>query len=505
MPVKTSSRSLPNRRSQLLLLPSVFGQLPRPSSPLPSPPPRCSSKRCRRHRSGTTTEGARHPRIPPCDALRRHLLLIQKSHSAMLPPTGSDDPPGGSLFPEWVALFTGIRTPTSSRGPTAPPRVPCHYRPLLLLPSATRLRALIDKADGRISFERAARAGLKLARAVSNAVQLHLARGLDHVWNTPCEEDGRCHHEVGWSFATETMRRSVLGGWDRATGSSIVRALEEPMAKSLCKRRRSLDPHVSSRLVSSRLVSSRRGDSSAGASSRCRHVRVYASSRSAVDSPGRSAAVAAQPQSSRRGSSRLPHSRQRPRSDDVGRTWRRCSHLRAHRRLRRQPGFALRSAASSVRGCGGNTGQGNHGSTGLAECRSPRTCAERVVPYAVSGRTVRRYGIGFLPPNSTGDASFLYPEVHANPIAWWEPLEMRAEVEAWLDIAEGRARCIHHLISILGVLASETQVRTGMPWIARLALADPAGAARDSFTLPDWLIVIAGAFAGRAHYFHFKY
>ena len=28
----------------------------------------------------------------------------------MLPVTGSDDPPGGFLFPEWVALFTGIRS-----------------------------------------------------------------------------------------------------------------------------------------------------------------------------------------------------------------------------------------------------------------------------------------------------------------------------------------------------------------------------------------------------------
>ena len=27
----------------------------------------------------------------------------------MLPVTGSDDPPGGFLFPEWVAFFTGIR------------------------------------------------------------------------------------------------------------------------------------------------------------------------------------------------------------------------------------------------------------------------------------------------------------------------------------------------------------------------------------------------------------
>ena len=40
---------------------------------------------------------------------RTHLRLIQKSHPAIVAVSGLDHPPGGFLFPEWVAFFTGIR------------------------------------------------------------------------------------------------------------------------------------------------------------------------------------------------------------------------------------------------------------------------------------------------------------------------------------------------------------------------------------------------------------
>ena len=39
---------------------------------------------------------------------RTHLRLIQKSHPAIVAVSGLDHPPGGFLFPEWVAFFTGI-------------------------------------------------------------------------------------------------------------------------------------------------------------------------------------------------------------------------------------------------------------------------------------------------------------------------------------------------------------------------------------------------------------
>ena len=105
--------------------------------------------------------------------------------------------------------------------------------PLLFLPVAAPLRAVIDNTDGWTTFERAAGAGVNLAHAVANEVRLNLARGLDHVWETPCAEDGPCHHEVGLWLATETMRDCVLGGWPPDAGRRSVVALEDPVTESL--------------------------------------------------------------------------------------------------------------------------------------------------------------------------------------------------------------------------------------------------------------------------------
>ena len=65
--------------------------------------------------------------------------------------------------------------------------------PLLLLPIATKLRELAGGRDETAMFDRTARACIRLARAVPNEVRLHLARGLDHVWDAPCAEAGSCH------------------------------------------------------------------------------------------------------------------------------------------------------------------------------------------------------------------------------------------------------------------------------------------------------------------------
>ena len=105
--------------------------------------------------------------------------------------------------------------------------------PLLLLPTAAPLRAVVDEADGSATFGRAIRGGVNLAHTPANEVRLHLARGLDYVWETPCAAGGRCHHEVGLQLATDTMRDCVLAGWDPGAGRRSVVALEEPVGESL--------------------------------------------------------------------------------------------------------------------------------------------------------------------------------------------------------------------------------------------------------------------------------
>ena len=69
--------------------------------------------------------------------------------------------------------------------------------PLLLLPAATRLRTAIDSVDGSAALLRAAAAATNCARDPADEVRLHLARGLEHLWEEPCTLHGLCHHEVG--------------------------------------------------------------------------------------------------------------------------------------------------------------------------------------------------------------------------------------------------------------------------------------------------------------------
>ena len=65
-------------------------------------------------------------------------------------------------------------------------------------------------------------------------MRLHLARGLDHVWDAPCAEaGGPCHHEVGLQIATEAMRDCVLGCWEPDMGRRGSIELEEPFAQSI--------------------------------------------------------------------------------------------------------------------------------------------------------------------------------------------------------------------------------------------------------------------------------
>ena len=103
-----------------------------------------------------------------------------------------------------------------------------------------------------------------------------------------------------------------------------------------------------------------------------------------------------------------------------------------------------------------------------------------------------------LIPNAASEVHYLYREVEEQPIAWWEPLALQAEVEAWLAPAAGNARCVDQLIGFLRTLAAEHQARVGLPWVATLVLASPGHIAKGSYLLTEWLIETrsAAAYAG---------
>lgn len=92
-----------------------------------------------------------------------------------------------------------------------------------------------------------------------------------------------------------------------------------------------------------------------------------------------------------------------------------------------------------------------------------------------------------------GRGSYLYPKVEDSRIPWWQPLEMKPEVEAWLATAAGRPYCVDHLIRFLHVLTPEEQVRTGLSWVSMLVSADPDHAAGHALAHSTWLIELHSA------------
>ena len=107
--------------------------------------------------------------------------------------------------------------------------------PLLLLPAAALLRSNLKGTGGLEVPERVVRASVKLARAVAAEVRLYFARSLDHAWETPCAAEGRCHHDLAFDLATETMRYCLFGPWAPREHRRSVVAVEEPIAEALAK------------------------------------------------------------------------------------------------------------------------------------------------------------------------------------------------------------------------------------------------------------------------------
>ena len=355
--------------------------------------------------------------------------------------------------------------------------------PLLLLPVAAPLRAVVDEADGWTTFERAARAGVNLAQAVANEVRLHLARGLDHVWETPCAEDGRCHHELGSRFATETMRDCVLGGWIPDAGRRSVVALEEPVTESLANT-------DDDSILSFRLDAAIRALAPAAMANICVSTRARVLLLALLAAQRRSLLSHEHDNMDARGSHTLVSARALLTLAEHGDDVTIYAHIDAYADNSALLGNLLRALSAVAE---------ETPERAATARRIWQNVVRHVLELNDSGQALFRdhhYGdmaLAALMPNAAHEVSYLYREVQDDPIAWWEPLALRSEVEAWLAAAAGRAICVDQLIIFLGVLAPEDQVRTGLPWVATLVLADPARIAGRTYMLPTWLIEMRSA------------
>ena len=355
--------------------------------------------------------------------------------------------------------------------------------PLLLLPIAALLRSAVEKAGEWATFECAARAGVKLAQAGANEVRLHLARGLDYVWTAPCVEDGRCHHEVGWQIATETMRHCVLGSWAPDTGRRSVLSLEEPFAESLA----STDDDS---ILASRLDAAIRALAPAAMANICVSTRARDLLLTLLAGQRRSLLSHEHGDTDPRDSHTLVSARALLTLAEHGNDAAIYEHIDAYADNSALLSKLLRALSAAAE-----------------ETPDRAATARRIWPNIVryvlelndSGHAPFRdhhYGdwaLATLMPNAAHEVTFLHREVQDDPITWWNPLALRSEVEAWLVAAADRAICADQLIGFLGVLAPGEHVRIGLPWVATLVLADPVRIAGRSFMVSTWLTEMRAA------------
>ena len=357
--------------------------------------------------------------------------------------------------------------------------------PLLLLPGAAQIRIAVDEEDGSKTLERAVRASLKLARAVEDEVRLHLARGLDPLWKTPCTDNEPCHHELGWQITTESMRRCIQGAWDPDTAQPRLLRLEEPLTESLA-----------SAPADSILVSRLDGAIRALAPAAMAEICISAQARDLL-----LALLTAQ----RQGLLAYEH------GDPDERDTHSLVSARALLTLAKDgddaPIFEQLSAFADnstliekfLRAL----------SAAAEETMDRAATAKRIWPSIVH-HVLELNASGYKPfqgvwdgdmalavliPSPAAELPYLYREVNADPIMWWNPLELAPQIEDWLVPSVGNPRCVDQLVVFVHTLGPEEQVIVVLPWLAKLVLPNPARIACKTYFLTRWLIEMRGAVA----------
>ena len=421
--------------------------------------------------------GVHHPWDVPAaiavTALEAHLLrgielpddaLIFAAETLLRASEGEASTP---LFDIAESCFEGGANRSAARG-----------LPLLLMPIAARVRALVDGTDGSTAYRRAAAGGLNLAQEVANEVRLYLTRSLDHLWATPCVQEGPCHHEVGWEIARATMRDCALGGWDAGGWQRAVLVLDEPVTQSL-----SGTPDDS--IMTSRLDAAIRALAPAATAGICVSTQAHDLLMALLDAQRRSLLHDEHETLDWRGTHSLVSARAMLTLAQNGNDAAVFEHIDAYA----DNSVLLHTFLMAL-------------SAAAEETQERAVTARRIWPGVMShvlrlhysghtpfqGRTYGDMALASLLPKSAPEVSYLYRELLEEPIRWWDPLALGPEVNAWLVLATGNATCVDRLVGFLGVLAPEDQARLGIPWMAMLVLANPGSIANRCYLLAEWLI-----------------
>jgi len=354
--------------------------------------------------------------------------------------------------------------------------------PLLLSPAAAVFRAILDGEDGSSTYQRAAAAGANLARSVANEVRVHLARGLDRLWEVPCSASGSCHHETALQLAIETTRDCVFSGWDPQSGRRRVADLGDPIVESLTQ---TMDGDI----YFPRLDGAIRALAPVSIAQICVSTRAR-DLLAALLAAHRRSLLAYEQDMDHRGTHALIAARALLTLAGEGEDAPIFEHIDAYADNATLLSSFLRALSAAAEE------SPDRAATAL---RIWPAVIAHVVGLHESGHTPfgdrhhDDYALATLIPNPAGEVAYLYPEVANEPIVWWEPMTWQSTIERWLPFARGNPRCVDQLISFLGSLAPEDQARVGLPWVASLILADPSRVANRTFLLSSWLIEVRQA------------
>ena len=348
---------------------------------------------------------------------------------------------------------------------------------LLLLPTATDLLALVDGGQPGLTHQRSIAAGEAFATAIPNEVRLHLARGLDRVWDMPCADTSPCHHEIALQLVLESMRDCAIGNWDPDTDTRSVTPLADPVETSLSEL-------ADDAIYFPRLDASIRALAPAAIANIC----VSARSRTLLGvalTAQRRALLSNEHDFDQRGTHTLVSARAMLTLAAANDEQPLLDHLDAFADRATLLGTYLRALSSAA--------EESATSAYAAQRIWPRVIVQ-VLELQASGHdsfSDRYFGdmtLAALLPNAAGEVAYLYRELDGQPIVWWEPTKWRREVELWLPVAVGTAMCVDHLIIFLGALGRPEQLEIGLPWVSALVLPNPERIARRSYTLSAWLI-----------------
>ncbi|HEY1700421.1 MAG TPA: winged helix-turn-helix domain-containing protein [Trebonia sp.] len=351
--------------------------------------------------------------------------------------------------------------------------------PLLILPDAAALRASLDGGDGSEAYGRTAAAARSIARSVPDEVRVHLARGLDRVWEAPCSKAGACHHVTAFQLAVETMRDCVFGPWNPNAGRRQLTELADPVDQTLAGTADN-DIHFARLDAAIRALApaAQAGVCVSGRSRELLTVLLAAHRRSLLsydddmDDRGTHAMIAAR--------ALLTIAAD---SDDAP--------LHEHIDAYADNPALLLNLLRALSAAGEETTD-----RAATAARVWPSIVAHVIDLHQAGHTPfgddyhGDYTLAALIPRAAGEVTFLYREFASAPVVWWQPLSLQDTVEQWLPLAEGDPTCVDQLISFMRPLPPEDQARVGLPWIARLVLASPGKVANRTFLLSTWLVEI---------------